>query len=63
MDDAIPMDQWPCQHLSGNMDMLIKYGRKGNEKFEIPIKGAVTIVMESNGFTNQIQLSYSPPAP
>ena len=59
MDDAIPMEETPCQHLGGQIDMMIKYGRKGNEKFELSVKGAVRIEMESNGFASFIQLSDS----
>ena len=59
MDDRIEMDQIPCQHLGGKIDMLIKYGRRGSEKYEMHVKGPVKIQIESNGFVGAIQLDVS----
>jgi hypothetical protein len=59
LDDRIPMEEFPCQHLGGKMDLLIKYGRKGNEKFELRVNGPVKIQMENSGFVGFIQLDVS----
>ena len=56
LDDAIPMDEFPCQRLSGKMDMLIKYGTPGNETFELRIKGTLDVLMESYGQVNAVML-------
>jgi hypothetical protein len=55
MDDTIEMAEFPCQRLSGKIDLLLKYGRPGNEVFELHPKGDLVIVMEHYGFVGQIQ--------
>ena len=59
LDDSISMEEIACQQLGGKIDILIKYGKKGSEKFELHVKGAVKIQMESNGFVGAIQLDLS----
>jgi hypothetical protein len=54
LDDRIDMELFPCQKLAGRMELLIKYGLPGNEIYELPVKGAITIVMESWGFVGSI---------
>lgn len=56
MDDAIEMDEYPCQKLKGRLDMLVKYGLPGNENFELHIKGSVDVVMQKSGLVSSIVL-------
>jgi hypothetical protein len=56
MDDAITMDEFPCQRLTGKMDMLVKYGNPGNEIFEMHVKGSLDISLEPYGQVNSISL-------
>jgi hypothetical protein len=51
------MDDFPCQRLSGRMNLRIMYGRPGNEKFEMIVKGTVDVIMERFGFASHIMLS------
>jgi hypothetical protein len=48
-DDAINLDNMLCENLDGKMDIKIKYGRLGKERFELNQKGTVEIFMESFG--------------
>jgi hypothetical protein len=50
LDDRIEMESYPCQRLIGKVNLLIKYGLAGNEIYELPVKGNVTVVMEHFGF-------------
>ena len=54
MDDAIDMEEFPCQRLAGKMDLSLKYGRPGKEVFELRPKGDLIIVMENSGLVSQI---------
>ena len=54
LDDRIEMDSIPCNRLSGHIDMVIKYGKKGREKFELHPYGVVDIVMTEFGFVSHI---------
>ena len=48
-DERIPMNDFPCGKLAGTVDITIKYGRPGKEKFEFSVKGNVEIMIEENG--------------
>jgi hypothetical protein len=56
VDDMIPMDEFPCQRLTGKMDMLVKYGTPGNEIFELHVTGSLDISLESYGHVNTVSL-------
>jgi hypothetical protein len=57
-DDPIEMDEFPCQRLSGKLNMLIKYGHPKNEDFELKIEGTVDVVLESNGIVTAVILNF-----
>jgi hypothetical protein len=59
MDDAIEMDDFPCQKLSGEMDLIVRYGLLGKEHYELRVKGPVLINMEHYGFVSSIMLDRS----
>jgi hypothetical protein len=65
LDDIIDMENLPCQKLIGNMNLVVKYGRPGKEKFELTTKGAIEIAMVESGLVQSIFLSLvdPPPAP
>lgn len=54
-DDAIDMDETPCGPISGEMDLLIKFGLPGNEKNELRLHGNVQIQIEHFGFVSSVQ--------
>jgi hypothetical protein len=58
LDDAMEMDGVPCQRLSGQMDLTIKYGKPGKEKFELNPRGIVDIVMTDFGFVSSVTLGF-----
>jgi hypothetical protein len=49
-DDPIDLDNMLCDNLDGNIDITLKYGLPGKEKFDIRQKGTVEVFMESYGF-------------
>jgi hypothetical protein len=53
-DDPIVMNNMDCDDLDGSIDMTIKYGLPGDEKFEMTYKGTVEIFMETYGFLKGI---------
>jgi hypothetical protein len=53
-DDAIDMDGHPCEKLEGHMDLTIKYGRPGKEKYTLHFAGRVEAMMAQEGFVNQV---------
>ena len=48
-DERIAMNNIPCGKLTGTINVILKYGRVGKEKFEVSVKGGVEIVIEDNG--------------
>lgn len=48
-DEAIPVDEMVCDNLDGEMDILVKYGLPGKEKYEIRHHGTVEIFVEPYG--------------
>ena len=56
LDNSIPMDEFPCQRLSGKMDFLIRYGLPKNETFELRVQGGIDVMMEGFGFVNAVAL-------
>lgn len=62
-DDPIDMENAPCQKLSGWLDMVIMYGRPGNEKYELHPKGVLDIALTDYGFLSSITLSFNESLP
>jgi hypothetical protein len=56
-DEAMEMEQFPCQKLSGELDLFVRYGLPGKERFELHVKGPVSVVMEHYGFVSSVMLS------
>ena len=56
-DDRIELDDMECHQLSGNIDMLVRYGLPGKERFELRVKGPIAVHMERWGFVSTIVLS------
>jgi hypothetical protein len=50
MDDPIDMDGHICEKMEGRMNMKIKYGYPGKEKFTMQFKGRVEALMRPEGF-------------
>lgn len=48
-DKPIDLEDMICDNLDGSMDILIRYGLPGDERFEIHQKGTVEIFMEQYG--------------
>jgi hypothetical protein len=57
-DDRIEMNSTPCGRLSGKLEMLINYGLKGDEKFEMHLLADLEIIMEPSGFVVQVMASW-----
>jgi hypothetical protein len=53
-DDRMQMNGLPCGRLPGKVDMLIKYGLKGKEVFELRVVADLEIVMDSSGAVMQV---------
>jgi hypothetical protein len=53
-DEAIDMDGASCQPLNGKMDMLIKYGMRGDERFELRLTADLQIAMDRFGFISAV---------
>jgi hypothetical protein len=49
-DDPISMDGHVCEKLEGKMDIRIRYGFPGNEKYSLQFKGRVEALMVPEGF-------------
>jgi len=56
VDDAIEMDKHPCGSLLGEIDMVVKYGALGRERFELRMVAKIRIIMESYGFVSQLSV-------
>lgn len=54
MDDPIDMNNHPCEKLEGHMNLRIKYGYKGREKFSLQFAGRVEVLMRPEGFIGGI---------
>jgi len=57
VDDRIELDDMPCHQLSGNIDLVVKYGLPGKERFELRVKGPLAINMSAWGLVSTIALS------
>jgi hypothetical protein len=53
-DDPISLTAHPCEKLEGHMDLTIRYGPKGREKFELHFAGRVEVLMRPEGFIGGI---------
>jgi hypothetical protein len=49
-DQPISMDGHPCERIEGKMDIIVKYGRKNDEKYELRFKGKVEALIRPDGF-------------
>jgi hypothetical protein len=59
-DDPIDLENMDCENLDGSIDITVKYGLPGKERFEINYKGTVEIFMERYGHFKGL---YFHPAP
>lgn len=50
MDDPIDMEGHPCEKLEGRMNLKIRYGLPGKEKYELNFAGRVEALMRPEGF-------------
>lgn len=50
MDDPISMDGHLCEKLEGHMDLVLRYGLPGKEKFWLRFRGRVEAMMRPEGF-------------
>lgn len=59
MDDAMELDDIACQKLNGEMDITVRYGLPGKERYDLKVKGPVQINMEHYGFVSSLLLDRS----
>jgi hypothetical protein len=57
-DDPIDLSGAPCGRLEGKLDMTIKYGYPGNEKYELHWVGDLDVRMEDWGLMLGVQMSW-----
>ena len=55
-DEPIAMESHLCGRLEGRMDIIVKYGKPGKEKFELSFNGRVEIFMTAEGL---VQATYT----
>jgi hypothetical protein len=55
-DEAFDMNKTPCGSLLGSIDMVIKYGKPGRERYELKVSGAVNVVMEHYGMVSSVRI-------
>ncbi len=55
-DDAIELDGRLCGNISGEENIVIKYGNGGKERYELVVKGILTVAMLPSGAVTSIQL-------
>ena len=53
-DDRMDMEQLPCRTLIGSINVDIKYGRAGKEKYTLHVEGRVTIALDPFGIVSTI---------
>jgi hypothetical protein len=59
MDDAMDLDDIACQKLNGEMDITVRYGLPGKERYDLKVRGPVQINMEHYGFVSSLLLDRS----
>jgi hypothetical protein len=59
-DSRMEMNGYPCGPLSGKLDIKIRYGYPGHEKFVLHTKGLVSIAMDQRGAVTSITLGNLP---
>lgn len=57
-DEVIEMDEHPCGRLAGKVELVIKYGEPGKERYEMTVKGNLDVVIEQFGFIRQVGISW-----
>lgn len=60
MDDAIPMNQTPCERLEGRLYIKIKYGLQGNENNELIFKAKLEVLIREDGFVHGTYTHWDP---
>jgi hypothetical protein len=48
-DDPIDMKNYPCKNLAGQLEMTIKYGAPGREKYDLAFRGRLEVHMRQTG--------------
>jgi hypothetical protein len=56
-DEIIDMKSRKCADMQGRLDMKVKYGNRGNEKYELHIKGTVFVKMSADGAITHTMLN------
>jgi len=57
-DEAIDMESMPCQKLTGKLDLKIKYGLPGKERFELHPKATSEIHLQSFGLITSVMTNW-----
>lgn len=57
-DERIDMDDRSCERMAGKMDMRIKYGLPGRERFELRFQANLDIVMTNFGFITETHTNW-----
>jgi hypothetical protein len=57
-DDAIDMEDVPCEPFAGEMEITIRYGLPGDERHELRLRANIHIQMEHFGFVSNVQSSW-----
>lgn len=50
IDEAIDMKGHPCDRIEGKMKIIVKYGNKNDEKYELSFIGKIEAFFQPNGF-------------
>jgi hypothetical protein len=57
-DEAIEMENMPCQKLIGKLDFKIKYGLPGKERFELHLKATSEIHLQPFGIITAVATNW-----
>jgi hypothetical protein len=49
LDDAIDMQGRACSNITGRLEMTIKYGTPGREKYDLQFRGSIEVHMRNTG--------------
>ena len=56
-DDPIDMNGRKCGNLQGRIHLKVKYGKRGQEKYDLEIKGTISVFMTQEGVIQQVYLN------
>ncbi len=59
MDARIEMQNQACRDLTGEAHFRVRYGKAGNEKYVLDVKGTLFIGMDPTGFVKGIWFNHS----